>query len=59
MKKAVKVILILGVILLVLGVAAFHYIKSIMPSGDGNNDIVEGYYKNFQGGYSTKAPSIR
>ena len=40
MKKAVKVILILAVILLVLGVAAFYYIKSMMPSGDGNNDIV-------------------
>ena len=48
MKKAVKVILILAVILLVLGIAAFYYIKSIMPSGDGSNDIVEGYYKNFQ-----------
>ena len=48
MKKAVKVILILAVILLVLGIAAFYYIKSIMPSGDGNNDSVEGYYKNFQ-----------
>ena len=48
MKKAVKVILILGVILLVLGVAAFHYIKSMMPSGDGSNDIVEDYYKNFK-----------
>ena len=48
MKKALKVILILGVILLVLGVAAFYYIKSMMPSGDGNNDIVEDYYKNFK-----------
>ena len=32
MKKAVKVILILAVILLVLGIAAFYYIKSIMPT---------------------------
>lgn len=48
MKKVLKIVLILAVILLVLGVAAFHYIKSMMPSGDGNNDIVEGYYKNFK-----------
>ena len=48
MKKVLKIVLILAVILLVLGVAAFYYIKSMMPSGDGNNDIVEGYYKNFQ-----------
>ncbi len=40
--------MILVVILLVLGIAAFQYIKSMMPSGDGNNDIVEGYYLNFQ-----------
>ena len=59
MKKVLRIVLILLGILLVLGIAAFHYIKSIMPSGDGNNDTVEGYYKNFQGGYSTKAPSIR
>ena len=48
MKKAVKVILILGVILLVLGVAAFYYIKSMLPSGNGNNDIGEGYYLSFR-----------
>ena len=48
MKKAVKIVLILAGILLVLGIAAFYYIKSMMPSGDGNNDIVEGYYKDFQ-----------
>ena len=48
MKKAVKIVLILAGILLVLGIAAFYYIKSMMPSGDGNNDIVENYYKNFQ-----------
>ena len=48
MKKAVKIVLILAGILLVLGIAAFYYIKSMMPSGDGNNDIVEGYYKNFK-----------
>ncbi|MBR6705864.1 MAG: hypothetical protein IKI84_04190 [Clostridia bacterium] len=47
MKKVLKIVLILAVILLVLGIAAFHYIKSMMPSGDGNNDIVEGYYKRF------------
>lgn len=48
MKKAVKIVLILAGILLMLGIAAFYYIKSMMPSGDGNNDIVEGYYKNFK-----------
>ena len=48
MKKAIKIVLILAGILLVLGIAAFYYIKSMMPSGDGNNDIVEGYYKNFK-----------
>ena len=47
MRKVLKIVLILAVILLVLGIAAFHYIKSVMPSGNGNNDIVEGYYKKF------------
>ncbi len=48
MKKMLKIGLILTVILLVLGAAAFCYIKSMMPGGDGNNDITEGYYKKFQ-----------
>ena len=48
MKKVLKIVLILAVILLVLGIAAFQYIKSMMPNGDGNNDIVEDYYKSFQ-----------
>ena len=48
MKKVLKIVLILVVILLVLGVAAFQYIKSMMPGGDGNNDIVEGYYLSFK-----------
>ena len=48
MKKVLKIVLILAVILLVLGIAAFQYIKSMMPNGDGNNDIVEGYYLNFK-----------
>ena len=48
MKKAMKIVLFLLVILLVLGIAAFSYIRSMLPSGDGNNDIVEGYYTNFQ-----------
>ena len=42
MKKVLKIVLILAVILLALGIAAFHYIKSVMPSGNGNNDIIEG-----------------
>ena len=48
MKKLMKIVLILLTVLLVLGVAAYLYIKSMLPSGDGNNDIVEGYYKNFK-----------
>lgn len=48
MKKAMKIVLFLLVVLLVLGIAAFSYIRSMLPSGDGNNDIVEGYYANFQ-----------
>ena len=48
MKKVLKIVLILVVILLVLGVAAFQYIKSMMPGGGGNNDIVEGYYLSFK-----------
>ncbi len=48
MKRVLKIVLILVVILLVLGVAAFQYIKSMMPNGDGNNDIVEGYYLSFK-----------
>ena len=48
MKKVIKIVLILLAVLLALGVAAFLYIKSMLPSGDGNNDIVEGYYMNFK-----------
>ena len=48
MKKVMKIVLILLAVLLVLGVAAFFYIKSMLPSGNGNNDIVEGYYKNLK-----------
>jgi len=48
MKKVLTTVLILSVILLVLGVAAVQYVKSMMPGGDGNNDIVEGYYLSFK-----------
>ena len=48
MKKVFKIVLIPVVLLLVLGIAVFAYIKSMMPGGDGNNDITEGYYKNFR-----------
>ncbi len=48
MKKFMKVILILLGIVLVLGIAVFWYIKAMLPGGDGNNDVVEGYYKNFR-----------
>nr|AHF23936.1 lipase [uncultured bacterium Contig1522a] len=48
MKKVFKIVLIPVVLLLVLGIAVFAYIKSMMPGGDGNSDITEGYYKNFR-----------
>ena len=48
MKKLLKIVLILLGVLLVLGIAAFYYIKSMLPSGNGNNDIVEGYYLSFR-----------
>ena len=48
MKKAMKIVLFMLVVLLVLGIAASSYIRSMLPSGDGNNDVVEGYYANFQ-----------
>ena len=48
MKKVLKIVSILLGILLVLGIAAFYYIKSMLPSGNGNNDIVKGYYLSFK-----------
>ncbi len=48
MKKIVKVILVLLGIVLVLVIAVVCVIKSMLPGGDGNNDITEGYYKNFK-----------
>ena len=48
MKKALIIVLVLAVILLALGIAAFHTVKSMMPGGDGSSDIVEGYYKTFR-----------
>ena len=48
MKKAMKIVQFLLVVLLVLGIAAFYYIRLIFPGGDGNNDVVEGQYTNFQ-----------
>lgn len=48
MKKVLKIMLILLGVLVIMGIAAFYYIKSMMPNGGGNNDIVEEYYKNFQ-----------
>ena len=48
MSKAMKIVLILLGVILVVVIAAFLYIKSMMPSGDGNNDITEGYYKRFR-----------
>ena len=48
LKKFMKIILILLGIVLVLAVAVFCYIKTMLPGGGGNNDIAEGYYKNFK-----------
>lgn len=48
MSKAMKIVLILLGVILVVVIATFLYIKSMMPSGDGNNDITEGYYKLFR-----------
>ena len=48
MKKVMKIVLVLSAIILALGIAVFFYLKSMLPGGDGNNDIVEGYYKNFR-----------
>ena len=48
MKKVLKIMLILLGVLVIMGIAAFYYIKSMMPNGGGNNDITEGYYKSFR-----------
>ena len=48
MRKAMKIVLIVLGVILAVALAAFLYIKSMLPSGDGNNDITEGYYKRFR-----------
>ena len=48
MKKVMKIVLILLGVIFILGIAAFLYIKSMLPNGGGNNDITEGYYERFQ-----------
>ena len=48
MKKTMKIVLILLGVILILVIAAFLYIKSMLPNGGGNNDITEGYYERFQ-----------
>ena len=48
MKKAMKIVLFLLGVILILVIAAFLYIKSMLPNGGGNNDITEGYYERFQ-----------
>ena len=48
MKKLLIGLLVVLIILAGVGIGGYLYIKSMMPNGDGNNDIVEGYYKNFQ-----------
>ena len=48
MKTLTKIVLIALGVILVLLIAAFFYIKSKLPNGGGNNDIVEGYYERFE-----------
>ena len=48
MKKLLIVLLVVLIALAGAGIGGYLYIKSMMPGGDGNNDIAEGYYKNFQ-----------
>ena len=48
MSKAMKIVMVVLGIILVVVIAAFLYIKSMMPNGDGDNDITEGYYKRFR-----------
>ena len=48
MKKLLIALLIVVIVLAGAGIAGYLYIKSMMPNGDGNNDIVEGYYTNFK-----------
>ncbi|MBQ7277811.1 MAG: alpha/beta hydrolase [Clostridia bacterium] len=48
MSKALKIVWIMLGVLLVVVIAAVLFIKSMMPGGDTNNAITEGYYKRFQ-----------
>ncbi len=48
MKKLMKIVLFLPCVILVLLMAVFFYIKSMLPNGGGNNDVTEGYYERFQ-----------
>ena len=48
MKKVMIVLIVILLIVVGAGTAGYIYIKSMLPSGDGNNDIKEGYYLNFK-----------
>ena len=48
MKKLLIVLLVVLIVLAGVGIGGLLYIKSMMPNGDGNNDISDGYYLNFQ-----------
>ena len=39
MKKVLKIMLILLGVLVIMGIAAFYYIKSMMPSGDAAGSL--------------------
>ena len=48
MKKPLIGLLVVLIVLAGAGIGGYLYIKEMMPGGDGNNDIAEGYYKSFQ-----------
>lgn len=48
MKKVMIVLIAILLIIVGAGTAGYMYIKSMLPNGDGNNDIAEGYYLNFK-----------
>ncbi|MBQ6756923.1 MAG: hypothetical protein IJP43_08315 [Oscillospiraceae bacterium] len=48
MKKVMIVLIAILLIIAGAGTAGYMYIKSMLPNGDGNNDIAEGYYLNFK-----------
>ena len=48
MKKLLIVLLVVLIVIAGAGIGGYLYIKKMMPGGDGNNDIGEGYYLSFR-----------